>query len=1082
LLDDQAKSAYRRRLSELREELEEAKRLGKIERAEQLEDEIGALNKELSRAIGLGGRNRRAAAASERARQSVTKTLKAVVERIAQGDAVLGGILSRSIRTGNFCSYRPDPNFPIAWEFGATDAGPTFEPAVQPVASGVPAPARADGPEALPLVLEVSPFSLAQRTAFVGRESEGGAIRALIDRALTGDGSIVMLWDGPGVGKSRLAMEMAEYASRKGFLCSVGRCYERDEPFPYLPFVEIIENNLARAASLDDYRRRMGDTLAELAQIAPSLRRMFRDIPQPLELPPAQQRRYLFQNFSEALARVARRRPHLLVLEDLHWADESTLALLIYLANRIAQLPLVILGTYRSGYSDDNPALVRTLEELLQMGIRPQKLGGLSKDAIAQMLDGLSQRQAPESLVNLIFEESQGYPFFVEELYRHLIEEGRVFDAAGQFRKDIRIDEIDVPDNVRLIISRRLERLDENEKRVLAAAAVIGRSFSFQLLTAISQIDVDELFTVIETAQQMGIIVPSSEGPEKPFTFAHELVRQTLLVGISAPRQQLLHAGVADAMERVNPGAVNEHAAEMAHHLLKAGSFVDGQRVVRWLTLAGKAALEAAAFEEARQSFRSALSHQGVVDLGERADLLTSLATAERGLEQWEVVLASLNEALEIYINLGDRQRIGKSFTELTEALSWAGRFQEATEAARRGLAYLDGDVSAERVRLLAALGESVVPAAATYEPAVEALNEALDIASRLSDPKLEASVLGARSMVNLIFFRLREAAADGLRSEQIRGSELSPWQRARQLFGLFNSLYYLGRKEEAVRIGDELESLARKIGQFHSVARYEKVWQFHSVARYLCEKVWREFGEVPDLAKLETALKRVLISDQRLRVEFLDALSEIQLSLLDFLRGNWPDALVHAQASCRSPLISIQGYGVGTLFLQLAYAGDREAALALFDEKRAWLPRVGRYNITGSWDMLINVIEGLVVLGEQSQAAQLYPLVLELVDTGTLAFSPRCRLTQTIAGLAAGAAHQWEAAEDHFRVALQQAVSFPSRLEQAEVRRFHAMMLLNRAAPGDRKKAQKLLREALETYSYIGMPRHSEITQNLLV
>jgi hypothetical protein len=131
---------------------------------------------------------------------------------------------------------------------------------------------------------------------------------------------------------------------------------------------------------------------------------------------------------------------------------------------------------------------------------------------------------------------------------------------------------------------------------------------------------------------------------------------------------------------------------------------------------------------------------------------------------------------------------------------------------------------------------------------------------------------------------------------------------------------------------------------------------------------------------------------------------------------------------------------------------------------------------------MLINVIEGLVVLGEQSQAAQLYPLVLELVDTGTLAFSPRCRLTQTIAGLAAGAAHQWEAAEDHFRVALQQAVSFPSRLEQAEVRRFHAMMLLNRAAPGDRKKAQKLLREALETYSYIGMPRHSEITQNLLV
>ena len=266
----------------------------------------------------------------------------------------------------------------------------------------------------------------------------------------------------------------------------------------------------------------------------------------------------------------------LYILEDLHWADESTLALLIHLANRVAQLPVVIIGTYRERIFGDNPALVRTLEELIRMGVRPLKLGGLSKDAVAQMLHGLSQREAPESLVSLIFEESQGYPFFVEEVYRHLIEEGKVFDAAGQFRTDIEIDEIDVPENVRLIIGRRLERLDENEKRALAAAAVIGRSFSFRLLTAVSQIDVDELFTVIEKAQQMGIIVPSSEGPERPFTFAHELVRQTLLAGISAPRRQRLHAAVADAIERLYPDAVNERAGEIADHLLKAGSFADG--------------------------------------------------------------------------------------------------------------------------------------------------------------------------------------------------------------------------------------------------------------------------------------------------------------------------------------------------------------------------------------------------------------------------------------------------------------------------------------------------------------------------
>ena len=676
MLDEQAKAAYRRRLSELREELEEAKELGNVERAEQAEHEIDALTRELSRAVGLGGRARRAASASERARQTITKTIKAVVERIAQSDARLGEIFSRCVKTGTFCSYQPDPDFPITWHFAAT----AMEPAKQPSSSGEPAPARADHRPASAAVLEVSPFSFAERTAFVGRETERHGIRALIDRALSGHGSLVMLGGGPGVGKTRLAMEMAEYAWRVGFRCSVGRCYERDEPFPFLPFAEILESHLAQAASLDDYRRRMGENAAELAQIAPSLRRTFPDISQPLELPPAQKRRHLFQSVSEALGRATRTRSQLYILEDLHWADESTLALLIHLANRVTQLPVVIIGTYRDEYSEKNPALVRTLEELIRLGVRPQKLTGLSRDSVAQMLNELSRRRAPERLVNTIFEESQGYPFFVEEVYRHLTEEGRVFDATGQFRTDIEIDESDVPENVRLIIGRRLERFDANEMRVLAAAAVIGRSFSFRLLTAICQIDVDELFTVIEKAQQMGMIVSSSEGPETPFTFAHELVRQTLLAGISAPRKQQLHASVADAIERLYTGSVNERAGEIADHLLKAKSFADEPRLVRFLTLAGKTALDAAAFEEARRNFKSALSLKGAVDSAERAALLANLAMAEAGLERWEAAPANLRESLAAYTGVGHRDRIGSGFSELTQAPIFAGRCQQAAE------------------------------------------------------------------------------------------------------------------------------------------------------------------------------------------------------------------------------------------------------------------------------------------------------------------------------------------------------------------------------------------------------------------
>ena len=1063
MLDQQAKAEYRRRLGELREELDEAKAQGNPARAERAEEEIDALTKELSRAVGLGGRDRKAASASERARQSITKTVKAVEERIAQSHSELGAIIARCIKTGTFCSYQPDPDFPIAWEFAATNAGPVEEPTEALASSDEPAPRASSA------LIGVSAFAPVERTAFVGREPERETIRAALDAALGGHGSIIMLGGGPGVGKSRLAREMAEYAAAHGFRYAVGHCYERDEPFPFLPFAEIIEGGLARAPSLEIFREQMGENAAALAQIAPSLRRVFPDLPEPLDLPAQQRRRYLFQSLFDSVARVAQVQPRLFIIEDLHWADESTLSLLNHLAHRISQVPLVVIGTYRDGYADNSPLLDRTLEELIRLGLRPLKLGGLTKDSVAQMLKGLSQREAPESLVSAIFEESQGNPFFVEEVYRHLVEEGKVFDENGEFRADIKIADIDVPENVRLVIGRRLQRFDENERRMLAAAAVIGRSFSFKLLSAISKTDIDELFTVIEKAQQMGVIVSSAEGPETPFAFAHELVRQTLLSGISGPRRQQLHATVAEAIERTYPGAANGRTGEIADHLLKAGSFAEPHTLVRWLTRAGKSALDASAFGEARHNFQSALSNRSATEPRERADLLTSLAMAELGLERWDAALGDLREALEVYIELKDREMIGRSFTELADAYVWVGRSAEAAETARRALSYLDGDISPNRVHLLSVLGEAVA-ATGELEASGKALQEALTIASKLGDPKLEARVLGASSIVNLHFFRLREAAADGFRSERLAGAEVSLWQRAIQLRILHQALLYLGRVEEAVGVADELEPLALKIGQAYSVALC------------LSTRTWAEFGKAPDLDKLEAGFREVARSDQKVRFGFWEVLSEVQLTLLDFIRGDWAGALNHARASCWADpaMSSINGFGEGNLFRQLAYEGNRDSALAIFREKRELLPRSGEENARGSWWMLGLMIEGLAVLGERAQAGELYPLVRELLDTGAVALWPIWRLAQTIAGIAAAGSGQWEAAEDHFQIAMQQAESLPQLLEQAEIQRFHAMMLMDRAAAGDRKKVQTLLDRALEIYTSIGMPRHIEMIQAL--
>ena len=411
---------------------------------------------------------------------------------------------------------------------------------------------------------------------------------------------------------------------------------------------------------------------------------------------------------------------------------------------------------------------------------------------------------------------------------------------------------------------------------------------------------------------------------------------------------------------------------------------------------------------------------------------------------------------------------VGRSFTALTDALFFAGRFGDTVETARRGLAYLKSDVHADRVRLLATLGLAN-GAARNYEPADEALQDGLNIAVQLSDPKLEARVLGARSTVNSLFFKLKEAAADGFRCEQLGGSEISPWQRSLQMRVLHQTLLYLGRPEEALRIVDVLEPLARKIGDKFTTARC------------ISTRTWTEFGKAPDLAKLEAGLEQISKAGRE-EAGFWEALFSAQLSLLEFFRGNWTGALLHAQASYGfEPESYDKGVGIGTLFRQLAYAGDRDGAFAILDQKRTWLPHSGQHNTRGSWFMLALVIEGLAVLGERGQATELYPLVSDLLETGAVALWPIHRFTHTIAGIAAAAAHDWETAEDHFQTALHQAESFPYRLEQAEIRRFHAMMLMDRAAPGDREEACELLSEALKTYTHIGMPRHVEMAQAFL-
>ena len=300
------------------------------------------------------------------------------------------------------------------------------------------------------------------------------------------------------------------------------------------------------------------------------------------------------------IKRFSRNSPVLLLLDDLHWADEGTLLLLLHLAQLLRKLPVMIVGTSRHFEPDPAGRLARTLDELTRRHtLERVSLRGLSETGVKEMLRALSGHEPPQPIVKLFHNGTEGNPFFVEELFMHLREQGKLLDSGGDFRRDVDMDDTDVPQSLRLVIGRRLVRLNEATVKILGTAAVIGRSFTFDLLASATQLSSDTLLDCVEEAEAAGLITSTVEYPEARFRFAHELIRQAVVSDLSVPRRQRLHMYIANAIEQTVGDTVSDHAEDLAHHLWNAGSVVAPGKTIEYLSLAATLAVTRSANREA---------------------------------------------------------------------------------------------------------------------------------------------------------------------------------------------------------------------------------------------------------------------------------------------------------------------------------------------------------------------------------------------------------------------------------------------------------------------------------------------------
>ncbi|MEE9279178.1 MAG: protein kinase [Myxococcota bacterium] len=892
---------------------------------------------------------------------------------------------------------------------------------------------------------DANPLDRLASGVFVGRDRELEQLRSGLDEALSGRGRILLLVGEPGIGKTRTCEELATYARMRGAQVLWGRCYEGEGAPAYWPWMQIIRSYVHEREP-QRLMSEMGPGAAQIADVVSEVRERLPGLPVAPKLDPEEARFLLFDAITTFLKNASGNEPLVLLLDDLHWADKPSLLLFQFLAAELAQSRLLLVGTYRDVELGRHHPLEETLAELARTQTSERVLlRGLTEADVARFIELSSGRAPPPALVEAVYRETEGNPFFVHEVVHLLQGDGRL-DRA----EDVESWSVEIPQGVRQVIGRRLNGLSEECNRVLAIASVIGREFELSLLAEVSEFSEDALLDVLELAEDARVI---SEQDDRPGTyrFAHALIRETLYDELRTIRRIRLHGRIALAIELRDVGRL----AELAYHFGEAASGGDVGKAVDYAVRAAEREKELAAWEQAARQYEravQALEAAQPVDETRRCQLLSSLADAHfmSGANElgWDTARAALARRLE------PPGLFARAAIMLCRGQSphWPLPDQQRIEVVEEALERLGGAEAALGARLTANLAIEV-GLAGERERQDALFADAVEMARRSGVP-------GGLAMI--LWLRLRDSSDEDPHATLEAADETVALAReagARQvefncrlsrmgaLVGLadpdaFAAELALQREvAEELRLPHALMNIAsweagRALWQGDLASARRLSWESWTIGRRVNEPVWvQTYGTH-------------LYGLRQMQGRVAEQLPGLLAGIERFARAiAWPCLLACAytgtgqEANARRVFEELAAEDFSGVFASntpnLVLAADVCASLR--DEERAvtLYERLSRY-------------KGLYV-----------PSALWAGVCGSV---PRA-----LARLAA-VMGRLEDAENHFERALEVDRKMGARGWLPRTQCDYARMLLDRDAPGDRDRALALLAQALETCQELGL------------